>query len=215
MSESNPFILRVWYDLSIHFVSRGLEFHHLLYRIVFQFLTDDKGIEYMAFSHETKQKNWQGGLGPQEAPHDKGMYATRDPRCPVASLRELLESTTPGATSLFKEAHASPHAVMKICHAAKPCKKHYFRSISPIFHEILAVHEIICSALSPKHGITGLKWWWVWDPPHYVHEWTQEQGICQNLCKRMIYEQKHRLSSALTKNSLNASSLSQPFVKRC
>ena len=41
MSDSNPVILRyrVWYDLSIHFVTRGLEFHQQLSRNSFQFLT--------------------------------------------------------------------------------------------------------------------------------------------------------------------------------
>ena len=63
MSEFNPVILnRVWYDLSIPFVSRGLEIHQQLSRNSFQFLTDNKGIEYVALSHEMKQKNWQGGL---------------------------------------------------------------------------------------------------------------------------------------------------------
>ena len=110
MSESHPVILwyRVWYDLSIHFVSKGLEFYQQLSRYLFQFLTDDKGIEYVARSHETKQKNWQGGLDQQEAPQDKRMYATRDSRCSVASL----ERTPAEATSFFnhssKEALASP-----------------------------------------------------------------------------------------------------------
>ena len=47
MSESNPVILRyrVWYDLSIHLVSRGLEFHQQLSRNSIQFLTDNEGIE--------------------------------------------------------------------------------------------------------------------------------------------------------------------------
>ena len=92
-----------------------------------------------------KQKNWQGGLCHQEAPHEKRMYATRDPRCPVASLRGLLERTPASATSLYNhcsiEALPSPQP-MKILYAAKPCKQHHFRSSCPIIHEILAVHEI-------------------------------------------------------------------------
>ena len=147
MSESNPVILRyrMWYDLSIHFVSRGLEFHQQLSRNSFQFLTDNKGIEYVALSHEMKQKNWQGELCHQEAPNEKRMYATRDPRCPVASLRGLLERTPASATSLYNhcsiEALPSPQS-MKIWYAAKPCKQHHFRSSCPIIHEILAVPEI-------------------------------------------------------------------------
>lgn len=133
MSEYNPFIFRyrVWYDLSIYFVSRCFEFYQQLSRNFFELLTDEKGIEHIALSHETKQNNWQGGL---EATYDNSMYATRDPRCQVASLQELLECTQPGATSLFyhsrKETFASPQS-MNIKHAAKSCKQHLFPKSTP------------------------------------------------------------------------------------
>ena len=95
---------RVWYDLSIHLVFRGLKFRQQLTRNSFQFLTEDKGIEYVALSHETKQKSWPGGLDQHKATHNKRMNAARDPRCLVAFLRELLERTPAEATSLFKHA---------------------------------------------------------------------------------------------------------------
>lgn len=42
-SASNPVILRykVWYDLAIHFVSRGLEFHQQLTPTSFEFAVDE------------------------------------------------------------------------------------------------------------------------------------------------------------------------------
>lgn len=54
----NPVKLRlgVWYNISIHFVSRGLEFHHQLTRDSFIFLTDEDGKEYACLTHETQQK---------------------------------------------------------------------------------------------------------------------------------------------------------------
>lgn len=84
-STVNPVILRlrVWYDLSIHFVSRGLEFHGQLTTQSFCFQTDGNNVVYVTLSHETKQKNRQGDLASEEAPADKIMYATGNIRCPV------------------------------------------------------------------------------------------------------------------------------------
>ncbi|KAK3104431.1 hypothetical protein FSP39_001869 [Pinctada imbricata] len=130
MSDLNPVILRyrVWYDLSIHFVSRGLEFHQQLNINSFLFLSDDKGCEYVALSHETKQKNWQGGLESKEAPQDKRMYATGE-FCPVASLKTFLNHTDTEATSLFnhinKDAIKSPEST-DIWYTTKPVKQYQF-----------------------------------------------------------------------------------------
>ena len=63
---------------------------HDLFHNIFG-LGDDKGVEYVALNHETKQKNRQGGLDGSEAPHDKRMYATGDESCPVKTLREFLK----------------------------------------------------------------------------------------------------------------------------
>lgn len=59
-----PVILRyrVWFNLSVHFVSRGLEFHQQLTPESFLFLHDDNGVENVSLFHKTKQKDWQGGL---------------------------------------------------------------------------------------------------------------------------------------------------------
>ena len=113
-STQSPVILRykVWYDLCVHFVTRGLEFHQQLTLQSFEFMKDENDIEYVVLSHETKQKNRQGGLLNEEAPSDKRMYATENESCPVKSLKLLIEKTPPESTSLInhctKEALASP-----------------------------------------------------------------------------------------------------------
>ncbi|XP_069107299.1 uncharacterized protein [Argopecten irradians] len=53
---SSPVVLRqaVWYSLAIHFVSRGVEFHHQLRVDSFCFKSDENG-EYATLTHEIKQ----------------------------------------------------------------------------------------------------------------------------------------------------------------
>lgn len=91
-SSSSPIKLRqcVWYYLAIHFVSRGLEFHHQLKRDSFNYQSDDDGTEYVTLGHETQQKNFQGGPCIDEAPVDRRMYATGANNCPVAMLLKKL-----------------------------------------------------------------------------------------------------------------------------
>jgi CRISPR/Cas system-associated protein Cas7 (RAMP superfamily) len=48
--------LMVWFNLAIHFVSRGLEFHHQLNLNSFDFHVDAEGDEYATKNHETQQK---------------------------------------------------------------------------------------------------------------------------------------------------------------
>ena len=91
----------MWLNLAIHFVSRGLEFHQQLRRNSFEFLTDDDGLEFARLTHETQQKNFQGGLSKDEAPQDRRMYATNINSCPVALLKLLLAKTDPTAEFLF------------------------------------------------------------------------------------------------------------------
>ncbi|KAK3089650.1 hypothetical protein FSP39_005342 [Pinctada imbricata] len=135
-SGVNPVLLRyrVWFDLSIHFVSRGLEFHQQLNPQSFLFLEDDNGNEYVALSHETKQKNWQGGLSNQEAPQDKRMYATGEPTCPVLSLKSFLRHTDTQADALFnhivKDASVSPQ-LHDTWYMAKPVKPYQFTKFMP------------------------------------------------------------------------------------
>lgn len=105
---------RIWFLLSIQFVSRGLEFHEQLKPNSFVFKTDENGHEYATLSHSTKQKNWQGGIDTADGPKEKRMYAIPDlgQKCPVNSLKLFLAKTDPNATSLFnhcvKKALSSP-----------------------------------------------------------------------------------------------------------
>ncbi|XP_033726736.1 uncharacterized protein LOC117316304 [Pecten maximus] len=103
--EFSPFILRrcVWFNIAIHFVTRGLECHHQLSTNSFEFKSDESGIEYVVMSHETRQKNFQGGLTNTEASYDKRMYANNKSNCPVKMLRLLLEKTDPNSTALFNQ----------------------------------------------------------------------------------------------------------------
>lgn len=47
---------RVWYLLAIHFVTRGIEFHHQLSPSSLKFESDQRGHEYFTISPETHQK---------------------------------------------------------------------------------------------------------------------------------------------------------------
>lgn len=135
-SISCPVILRycVWFNLSLHFVSRGLEFHQQLTPKSFLFLKDDKGVEYVSLSHETKQEIWQWRLENQEAPHDKRMHATGDSNCPVQTLKTFLQPIDLQATFLFnhcsKAALSSPQTT-DIWYLAKPCKQYQFSKFMP------------------------------------------------------------------------------------
>jgi hypothetical protein len=62
-AKTSPVILRhaVWYFVAIHFVSRGVEFHHQLQINSFDF-HEDESSSYVTLKHETVQKNRQGGL---------------------------------------------------------------------------------------------------------------------------------------------------------
>ena len=53
--EDSPVVLRfrVWFILSMHFVTRGLEFHEQLRRDSFVFAADENGQEFVTLSHET------------------------------------------------------------------------------------------------------------------------------------------------------------------
>ncbi|CAC5361203.1 unnamed protein product [Mytilus coruscus] len=72
-SSDDPIILRfrVWYNIAMHFVTRGIEFHQQLQINSFEFHFDENNREYACLSHEMKQKNWQGGLDSGETINDK------------------------------------------------------------------------------------------------------------------------------------------------
>jgi hypothetical protein len=65
--ENNPIALRfrVWFILSMQFVSRGLQ----LKINYFVLKTDENGNEYVALAHETRQKIWHGGIDAAENPN--------------------------------------------------------------------------------------------------------------------------------------------------
>jgi hypothetical protein len=61
-APSSPVVLQqcVWYNLSIHFISSGLEFHHQLRMDSFHFQKDGNDLEYATVRHKTLQKNFPG-----------------------------------------------------------------------------------------------------------------------------------------------------------
>ncbi|KAK3105732.1 hypothetical protein FSP39_004479 [Pinctada imbricata] len=119
-SDINPIVLchKVWYDLSVHFFSRGLEFHLQLHMDSFKStcMNEKTGREYVTLLHDVRQKNHQGGIHFNEC-SDKRMYSSGDVSCPVKSLRELMSRTEEGATTLFnhcvKQALKTPKSMDK------------------------------------------------------------------------------------------------------
>lgn len=102
-SNEDPIILRfrVWYNIAMHFVTRGIEFHQQLQLDSFEFHFDENRNEYACLSHQMRQKNWQGGLDSSDSISDKRMYSCEGDRCPVASLKLFISKTDPAATFLF------------------------------------------------------------------------------------------------------------------
>ena len=68
-AKSSPIVLRqaVWYLISIHFVTRGLEFHHQILRASIKFCKDKNNREYMKLEQEVQEKNHQGGINNEES----------------------------------------------------------------------------------------------------------------------------------------------------
>jgi hypothetical protein len=104
LAPTSPVVLRhaVWFNLAVHFVSRGLEFHHQLTLNSFDFQRDDSG-EFVTLGRETQQKNYQGSLGGGEGSSGRRMYATGLDNCPVRNLQMLIEKTDKDATHLFNQ----------------------------------------------------------------------------------------------------------------
>lgn len=132
--SSSPVILRhaVWFLTSIHFLSRGLELHHQLNLKSFEFKNDENG-EYVTLSHDTQQKNFQGGIRSAEAPSDKRMYADDTECCPVKMLKLLLEKTPSDATSLFNQYDkaALANSERAVWFTSKPLSKRTFQNFLP------------------------------------------------------------------------------------
>ncbi|XP_069102852.1 uncharacterized protein [Argopecten irradians] len=108
---SSPIILRqcVWFNLSLYFVTRGMEFHEQLTPQSFSFQQDEYG-EYVALTHDIVEEI--RGCA-KKLHNDKRMYSCPEsPSCPVKMLKLLLKKTDSRATSLFnqysKESSMSP-----------------------------------------------------------------------------------------------------------
>lgn len=108
---SSPIILRqcVWFNLSMYFVTRGMEFHEQLTPQSFSFQQDEYG-EYVALTHDIVEEI--RGCA-KKLHNDKRMYSCPEsPSCPVKMLKLLLKKTDSRATSLFnqysKESSMSP-----------------------------------------------------------------------------------------------------------
>ena len=112
LKGENPILLRyrVWYLLAIHFVSHGIEFHQQLKLSSLLFCEDESGNKYITISHETCQKNHQGGIAQKgEESQDKRMYATGGPNCPVKAVEFFISKTDQSASALFN--HCNSDAV--------------------------------------------------------------------------------------------------------
>ena len=137
LKGENPILLRyrVWYLLAIHFVSRGIEFHQQLKLSSLLFCEDESGNKYITISHETCQKNHQGGIAQKgEESQDKRMYATGGPNCPVKAVQFFISKTDQSASALFN--HCNPDAVKNpsapgLWYNATPVKPKQFSGFMP------------------------------------------------------------------------------------
>lgn len=112
----DPVALRlcVWYILSIHFVTRGLEWHHKLTKNAFQFQTDENGNEYVSLTEETR-RCYQVGSNSSEANSDKRMYATNTETCPVKMLKFFIDKNDKYASRLFNKISIHAKKYPAIC----------------------------------------------------------------------------------------------------
>ncbi|CAC5412465.1 unnamed protein product [Mytilus coruscus] len=105
-TKNNDVALRfkVWYALAIHFVSPGIEFHQQLSKDSVKFVKDEEGSEYPTITHETHQKNNQGGVeDSSEEAKDKIVYSTDSNPCPVQAVKLFLSKCHPNSKSLFNQ----------------------------------------------------------------------------------------------------------------
>ncbi|VDI07745.1 Hypothetical predicted protein [Mytilus galloprovincialis] len=94
--------IKVWYALAIHFVSRGIQFQQHLSKDSIKFVNGEEGREYLTITHETHQKNYQGGIeDSSEEAEDKRMYSTDSDSCPVKAVKLHLSKCHPNSKSLL------------------------------------------------------------------------------------------------------------------
>ena len=91
-APTDPILLRqcVWFQLSIHFVVQGHQFHKLLAKDMFVFTRDTDDREYVTLTEEARKNNTRGGKM-DESMADKRMYAMGETNCPVEMLRLLIK----------------------------------------------------------------------------------------------------------------------------
>ncbi|XP_033725030.1 uncharacterized protein LOC117315013 isoform X3 [Pecten maximus] len=125
-AEDCPFVLRhaIWYQLAVHFICNGLEFHKLRADTV-EFSHDDYG-EYACIHH----KSCQGGPSKLDV-NRKRMYATGDSLCPVKLLRLLMKKTVQSAPMLFNQYAKGAVAGDSIWYTNKPLSPRTFSNFMP------------------------------------------------------------------------------------
>ena len=91
-APTDPILLRqcVWFQLSIHFVVQGHQFHKLLIKDSFVFNRDTDDRQYVTLTVEALKNNTRCGKM-DESMADKRMYATGETNCPVEMLRLLIK----------------------------------------------------------------------------------------------------------------------------
>ncbi|KAH3892754.1 hypothetical protein DPMN_016882 [Dreissena polymorpha] len=75
-----------WYVIAVHFVTRGMEFHHQLMKNSLDFKVNSYS-QYIVFNQEIKQKNHQEGACSTNLTSEKRIFATGKCLCPVKILK--------------------------------------------------------------------------------------------------------------------------------
>ncbi|KAH3724859.1 hypothetical protein DPMN_050686 [Dreissena polymorpha] len=102
--ENSLIILRktAWYVIAVHFVTRGMEFHHQLRKNSLDFKGDSDS-QYIILNQEIKQTNLHGEASSMNPMSGKRIYATGECLCPVKILKLFVEKQSPNATMLFNQ----------------------------------------------------------------------------------------------------------------
>ncbi|XP_062574457.1 uncharacterized protein LOC134236294 [Saccostrea cucullata] len=204
LSGKNPVALRfrIWYLLAIHFVSRGCEFHHQLSLQSLKFQKDENGIEYITITHETHQKNNQGGLdGSSEEAQDKRMYATGKETCPVQSMKLFISKTDPKATSLFNECdkdalHSEDPEAHDIWYSNVPVKPKRFTTFMPDICKNATTKRYTAHSLRTT-SITAMSDAGLTDRNiMFMSDHKCEESL-KSYCRRPSVQQKKMISSVL------------------
>ena len=218
MKKEDPVALRfrVWYLLGIHFVSRGGEFHHQLSINSFKFESDEMGSEFLSISHETHQKNHQGGLDDAtEETQDKRMYAVpNSPSCPLSTIKHFLSRCDPAAKSLFnqccKEALRCP-SMYNTWYNVTPVKVKNFSAFMPDICKNAGVKRYTGHSLRST-AITAMSDAGLTDRSiMFMSDHKCEESL-KSYCRRPSTVQKHTISSVLDKVATGNSSTSVALV---